>query len=77
MARGVGKWVVFLYSEFSPGVYAPDDPDARGGDGDTGGESLILSFRAWIASCLAMTGTDFLDHLRSYCSFLTHIRDDL
>ena len=72
----MGEWIVFCRSEFCPGVYAPDDPDARSGDGYTGSESLSLNRRAWIASCLAMTGTDLFDHWRDYCSYLTHIRDD-
>ena len=41
VAGRVGEWMVFRRSEFCPGVYAPDDPDARGGDGYIGGESPI------------------------------------
>lgn len=67
--------MVFHHSEFCPSVYAPDDPDDRGGDGYTGGEFLTLSFSGWIAESSRVTRTDFLDHLRSHCFFLTHIRD--
>ena len=44
VAGRVGEWMVFFRSEFCPSVYAPDDPDARGGDGDTGGESRIYRY---------------------------------
>jgi hypothetical protein len=33
--------MVFHRSVFLPGLYTPDDPDACGGDGDTGGEYVF------------------------------------
>ena len=75
--------MVFHSEVVSPGVHAPDDPHDRGRYSDIGGEYLILSFRAWIASPafagagsnLAMTGADYLDRLSSHCSIRTPLRN--
>ncbi len=44
VAGRVGEWVVFCRSVICPSVYAPDDPDARGRNSDTGGESRIYRY---------------------------------
>jgi hypothetical protein len=78
MARRVGKWMVFLYSIISAGLYAPDDTYACRGFADFCSESLTLKHGAWIASFIAKirSNTDnCLSNLRSsWSSFRNYCR---
>jgi len=75
VAGRVGKWMVFHGSVIFASVYAPDGPRVCCSIADTGGESLILRYREWIASFLAMTGTISPHYLSIHCSLWTYFRD--
>jgi hypothetical protein len=65
--RRVGNWLVFLCTEFSPGVSASDGVTIRDCYTDISSESLILAYREWIASFSRMAGkyiSYFLNYIR-------------
>lgn len=71
MERRVGKWMVFLYQVFSPGISPPDGSTLRRSDTDTHSKSLNMNRRLW-----SMKSMNTFHSMNPRITLRTPLRDD-